>query len=379
MSTIKRSFLRPKPQELGKIKIGGKGAERQKSGGTGTYRIPQKYDHFVVTTRVRGENDNFAQDEEIHAKIGEKPMELRGVLMFQTVEENFHSEMVQYQGRSKIVSCDGEERTDVKGGAVTRCPKAAGGACPCKPYSRLHLQLWDSPYTGGYHVFRTTSWETTNNIQTALEEIFALFGTLYQAPVKLILYPAEDTYEEKGETKTSKSWKVGLVLAMSREETARQMVETKRQLEVTRAQLALTAGEVQADLVARDAEEAKDIGEEYFPPEAPTPASDLEHALRAAANGRPVVDVEAEADDPSVPEPVPVANAERASGGMLAQLTSLIASARKQDVPGLLELEAKASVAEASGLLTDVRAALTAISLALVESRARAADTPKKG
>ena len=382
MSTIKRSLLRSKPQELGKIKIGGKGEERQKKDKTGTFQLPVKYDHFVVTTRIRGSDGNFERDEVIHAHpgVGAKPMELAGVLMFHSVEENFHSEMLEYAGRTKVVSCDGENRTDAKTGVVTACPKAAGGACKCKPYARLHLRLWASPHTGGYHVYRSTSWETTNNIQTALEEIHGEFGTLYKAPVKLILYPAEDVYEEKGETKTSQSWKVGLVLAMSLEEAGRHMVESKRRLEVTRQELRLTAGEVAADLRAADEVEAADIGDEFFPPEARTNADDMEEALRAAAaNGAPkVIEGEVLEDDGDVTEPVPQDN-EKASAGMVAQLANLRTKARAQDIPGLFELETKASAAEASGLLADVRAAVTAISLALVESRAHAVDAAKEG
>lgn len=378
MSLISRSLLRAKPQELGKIKIGGKGAERQKQGG-GSYQIPEKYDHFVVTTRVRGQNNNFVPDEAIHAKIGEKPMELRGVLMFQTVEENFHSEMAHYAGRTKkTISCDGETQTDPGTGVTKECARAKGGTCPCKPYSRLHLQLWDSPHVGGFHVFRTTSWETTNNIQTALEEVFDRFGTLYQAPVKLVLYPAEDTYEEKGETKISKSWKVGLVLAMSLEEAGQTMVASKRRLEVTRRQLSLTAGEVLADLNAADAEEAADIKDEWFPDPPRSPAADLEQELRGAAaatQAAPTVDAEIEPDDTDAPEPTPEPNepAKKASTGMVDQLKNLRDKARAADVMDV-DMEQLIQDAIDSGRDDLVRTSVSRVSLALVVARAEAGE-----
>ena len=49
--------------EIGKIKIGGKGAAKQSRSG-GTYRTPEKYDHFVITTLFRDKStENFLLDE----------------------------------------------------------------------------------------------------------------------------------------------------------------------------------------------------------------------------------------------------------------------------------------------------------------------------
>lgn len=263
MSVISRQLLRARPQELGKIKIGGKGEERQSSGGK-TFRLPVKYDHFVITTRRRGEDGNFERDEAIHAKLGDEPRELAGVLMYPTVEENFHAEMVQYKGREKVWSCDGETARNLKTDQAGECPRLKGGECRCKPYMRLTMQLWDAPVMG-YHVFRSTSWETTNNLQTALEELFDTFGTLFKAPVKLILYPATVEYQEGNQSKSSTAYMVGLTLAYSMEDVAERMVAAKRIMTTTREQLRMLSSGVQQDLAERDAEEAADIADEYFP------------------------------------------------------------------------------------------------------------------
>lgn len=390
MSLISRTFLRPRPQELGKIKIGGKGDLRN-AGKDNEFRLPVKYDHFVVTTRVRGDNENFARDEEIHAKIGDRPMELRGVLMFERVEENFHSEMCQYAGRTKVISCDGVAAQNLKSGESFECPAVEGKPCPshgsgskgCKPYSRLHVQLWDSPHTGGYHVYRTTAWESTNNIQTALEEIFSLFGTLYQAPVKLVLYPAEDTYQDGNQTKTSKSYKVGLVLAMSREEAGRAMVDAKRQLEVTRNQLQLAAGEVAQEQAARDAEEAADIADEFHPPEnGPAVAGTGQVLDDLKAELGATVEAETEEDGPDVSEPEPLPNEDapaapgearaeaRATDSLKAQLCSLRDRGRAADIPGFMALEEQAQTALEDGGHALVEAAIKEISFAFVSAKA---------
>ena len=269
MGLISRKLLKQRPQELGKIKIGGKGAERVGQGGK-VYQLPVKYDHFVVTTLVRGDYGNFIKDAKIHSHptVGDEPTELAGVLMYETPEQNFHSEMALWKGKTqKISTCDGEERTNLADGKVTPCVKAEGGECQCKPYGRFHLQLWASGHVMGYHTFRTTSWESVNNIQTVLQEIYERFGALFQAPVKLVMYPSEDQYKQGSETRVSTSWKVGLVLAMSIEEAAKRMVASKRQLDLARGELKLIASEVQRDQVERDEEEVGDIVGEFFPEE----------------------------------------------------------------------------------------------------------------
>lgn len=268
MGLISEALLPRRPQELGRIKIGGLGALKRGSGGN-DFRLPMKYDHFVVTTNHRGNDGNFARDTDIHERIGAKPLQLDGVLMFETPEENFHAEMVQYAGRTQVISCDGEEFTDLRSGNCGPCPRAEGGECPkagkppkCKPYGRLHLQLWASPNTLGFHVFRTTSWESTRNIQSALKELHERFGSLYQAPVRLVLYPSEDNYDDG---KTSTSHKVGLVLAMSLEEAGKHMVAAGRALKSARDQLRLVSGDVQAELGSTDAAERAHFADEFFP------------------------------------------------------------------------------------------------------------------
>ena len=380
MALIKRTLLRSRPQELGKIKIGGKGAEREKKGRPGeTFQMPVKFDHFVITTRTRGADGNYLRDERIHShpKVGEKPMELDGILMYAEVADNFHSQMVQYKGRRQVVACDGEQMIDMVSGVEKRCPRADGGDCSCKPYARLHLQLLASPYTAGYHVYRTTSWETANNIQTALEEIHAMFGTLFRAPVRLILYPAEDSYVEKGEEKTSKSFKVGLVLAMSMEEAGGMMVAANRSLHATREALKITAGAVLADLDESDKAEADDIADEFFPPEASTQTSELTDALRQAGQKAVPVVVEAdfEVEDGEQAAPKPPAKPERqASKGMLSQVESLLGKARESKVL-TLEMEDTARRALETGGETLVNEALSILSMALIKKRA--ADEPK--
>lgn len=198
--------------------------------------------------------------------------------MFDKPEENFHAEMTQYKGRGKdgkVWTCDGETAINLRTNKQGTCPRAAGRECQCKPYGRLHLQLLASPHTMGYHVFRTTSWESVNNIQSSLEEIFARFGTCYQAPVKLVMYPSEDRHDGG----VSTSYKVGLVLAVPMVDAAKAMRAVHEQLRIAAPTLKALAAGVVEDQTRADESSVSDIAEEFFPDEV------QKQALTEALNG----------------------------------------------------------------------------------------------
>lgn len=262
---ISRNFLEPRVQEIGRIKIGGRGNKQGKG------YIPEKYDHFKVTTMARRDGDGpFELDEAVHGhpEVGEEPRELDGILMFPEVEQNLQTSMVKYAGKKLAVRCDGELRMETETGEIVPCPRAAGGECDCKPYGRLTLQLLASPTTEGYYTFRSTSWTTINNLQTAMEAIHARFGTLFQAPVKLKMYQTEDSWVGvDGKEKRGRSWKVAILLNMSWQEAALQMVDAAELLQASRKKLVLQAGEVEEQVNASEDDDGEEIAEEFFPDE----------------------------------------------------------------------------------------------------------------
>lgn len=263
MGLIKRSFLEARPVEIGKIKIGSRGRARKSSSGTTTY-LPEKLDHFTVTTLEREGGDGpFMRDEAVHAIAGDKPLELFGRLMYPTVEENLHTEMCVYKGRRRQWTCDGEERT-LRDGKVDPCQREAG--CGCKPYARLHIQLDAQPQMGVFYVFRTHGWASTNNLQTALEQIHREFGTLYRAPVRLFMQLTEDQYDHNGEERSSKSWKVGISLTMGPLEAREYLTAQAQAALQTRKHLQLEAGAVLSDLDADDLLHEGELADEFSPP-----------------------------------------------------------------------------------------------------------------
>lgn len=293
MGLISSKLLAPRPQQLGRIKIGRLGDTVKGKAGKADWRKPVKIDHFIVTTNERGADGNFVRDDRIHGLIGEQPTELEGFLMYETPEENFHSEMVQYRGRGKdgkVWSCDGETAHNLKKGSTGECLRLSGKKCKCKPYARLHLQLLHG-HTMGYHFFRTTSWESVANIQTFLQDIYKRFGTCYQVPVRMTVYPAEDRHD-KG---VSTSYKVALTLSVTMAEAAQQIAQHREYLKLARGEIKALAAGTQEELGATDGDDA----DEFFPP-------GTDEEARAGAIEDALVVEEDEEDD--VPEPEPVEN-----------------------------------------------------------------------
>lgn len=268
---ISPNLLQPRIPELGKIKIGGKGELRRSDGGK-QFRLPQKYDHFVVTTRMKDDSDNWVRDQVVHQKLGSKPKELDVRLMFDEPQENFQYFLAAYDGQTKRCSGDGQVAIDREHGEVPcTCPwlkvhdgpytgpkRETGKKAPtCKPHGRLSVVLEAAETYGGFYVFRTTSWETIRSIAAQLDTFRGQFGFLAGLPLRMVIYPAKDVTPDG----TFESYKVALVVRASMD-TALQLAT---QAHERRALLPRgTMPEVhQAQLLEAEEREAKDIAEEF--------------------------------------------------------------------------------------------------------------------
>ena len=213
---IKRG-LKPRLAEVGKIKIGGKGEVRKKSGGNGTYQLPVRYDHFVVTTTEKNQKTgNFFPDEQLMKALGDQPKEIPIVFLFDDVDMNFNTSFAMYQGAKCVCRGDGEEaermfltpgKSDpfelIDDGPKTvkkderrriacdpeKCPMMkpdSKGATKCKPSGVLSCLIPASMNIGGVYRFRTHSWNTISNILASLDLIKTITGgVLVGLPMKL--------------------------------------------------------------------------------------------------------------------------------------------------------------------------------------------------
>lgn len=279
---IVSSVLRPKLACIGYVKIGGKGKE-VKSGGGKKFNIPEKYDHFRIRTRVRGADNNYLLDKGVHDRIGPAPTEIDIRFLWDEPEQNFKTSLTAWQDSkvrcqgngarafdrvlNKEIQCTCPLLRQHKGDYPLKSFPRPVGQVQCKPYGVLSFFLEAASVYGGFHVFRTTSWETINSLTEALKLFKQNFGILSWIPFKLIVYPHTVQYEENGQAKTSKAYAVSLVLRGNME--AAFQIAARAQAQRATA-LQITAGEYTPEQHAEavqqvEQEDSQEIVSEFHP------------------------------------------------------------------------------------------------------------------
>lgn len=200
---ISEKVLRPRLAEVGRIKIGGLGEKRRSAQGK-DWQLPVKYDHFVITRMEKGQDGNFSRDEDIHRLVGDKPTELKVILLTNRHDLNFRCELAHYQGARCLCRGDGEKAervANLQTGELTtvECP------CPnlnatdeksskCKPHGVLSCVLADSNISGGVWRFATTSWNTIRNLDSSLKFLgICTGGKIAGVPLILRYYKKQAT------------------------------------------------------------------------------------------------------------------------------------------------------------------------------------------
>jgi len=288
---IKQTAMQPRMAEVGKIKIGYKGA-KTKSKNNVEFQPPKKYDHFMVTTTEKGADGNFIIDATLMDKIGSKPRELSIRLLFDDIDMNFHTEFQMYKGKKRVCYGDGETatRTFQTAGKQTiptpegdkqvtvkadesvpikcdpkTCPFAqpdAKGKTLCKVSGILSCMITDTMELGGVYRFRTHSWNSVSSILAALQ-FFAdnTKGILQGLPLKLKMI--KKTTEEHGQIDY-----VTIVLDGMKMLDMRQAALTEFQ---NRNLLGIEMKKIESDAIQSgfliDTDDPKDIADEYYPDE----------------------------------------------------------------------------------------------------------------
>jgi len=177
--------------ECGKIKIGMKGASTTSQSGN-SFRMPQKLDHFVVTTTSKTNEDDFEEDKEIMELLGNNCTSIPVVLLYDEPSLNFMTSLAYYD--SAKCQCRGNGEIALKAdGIQIRCdPETCKYAQSkkCKPNGILSVVLQDAPRVGGVWKFRTTGWNSIRNLMSSIEFIHGLTGgRLAGIPLTLTLQP----------------------------------------------------------------------------------------------------------------------------------------------------------------------------------------------
>ncbi len=208
-----KGLIRPQLAEAGKIKIGGLGEERKKRSGDGTYRLPVKYDYFVITHTHRDQGDNLVLDQEMMDALPKGPdgkiREIPIVVHSDEIEEVFPSTLAWYNGRKLGCRGDGETATrwtfDGKG---NRTDQTTEMECPCdllekglcKPHATFHCSIFvpGRAVAGAVHRWRTTSLISIQRMIASLEQIKSLVGVLRGLPLVLKIEPIQVTPDGVG-------------------------------------------------------------------------------------------------------------------------------------------------------------------------------------
>jgi len=203
--------------EVGKLKLGGLGDERRTGSGE-KYRVPVKYDHFVITGLHRDPDGRLLPDVEVmeslkaHADPDGKLRRIPITLLSNDLDEVMTARYVAYAGRVKVAESDGltlTEYTDGPGGARLAEPRQL-------PHSSAALDRWpllkltvtlnamiDAPGArwGGVYKLRSTSQITANQLYGSLKLLQRLTGGILRGlPLQLVVRPMQVAPEGKPTT-----------------------------------------------------------------------------------------------------------------------------------------------------------------------------------
>lgn len=204
--------LVPSLPEKGKIKIGKKGELRKSSKGN-EFQLPQKLDHFVVTTLERDESGNFRVDAAVHEILGPKPTKIPVKLLYDDITLNFQSRYASFNGRTLWCSGDGEFAWRQKNGKSgekmqVQCPceyanPEYDGDHKCKMTGCLSVIIDNVDIIGGVWKFRTTSYNSIVSIASTLALIKRLTGgKLSGIPLDLVVAPKTTIVPKDEKTQT---------------------------------------------------------------------------------------------------------------------------------------------------------------------------------
>ncbi len=283
---IKSKMLNPRLAEIGKIKIGTKGEERTSKSGT-KYRLPVKYDHFVITTTERDKKTGrFIIDTEIMKKLdppgmkngkkyeGMKPKEIPIILVFDDIDLNFFTSFACYL--SKILFCRGDgEKANRRENDIDKQIICNPETCQffkdkkCKVSGILSSMISLNPEFGGVYRFRTHSWNSVSNILASLQFIAQnTNGVLQGLPLKLKML--KKTTEEHGDVNI-----VTIVLdGIQMKEMRKLAVDEYRDRKLLDFNMNKIEKEARESGFLKDTDTPEDIEEEFYVPDTIVNVSD---------------------------------------------------------------------------------------------------------
>jgi len=266
--------------ERGKIKIGRKGKEKTSAQGN-KFQVPEKLDHFLVTTTEKDDTNNYVRDEEIHKVLGEKPTRIPVRLLYDAIDLNFQCRYACFRGTTAWCVGDGECATRMTAQKTTEevpCPCERikpdyKESDKCKVNGVLSVIIDGVAGVGGVWKFRTTGWNSTVGILSSLALIKRISGgPLAGLPLMMTLNPKTTINPQN--KKAVKVWVVGLEYKGTIDNLKKHGLQIA--MENKETQLKIENVEVEArkilgyDPVGLQVE-AEDVAHEYYPEEEAVP------------------------------------------------------------------------------------------------------------
>lgn len=196
--------------EVGKIKIGKKGQMKKTKTGK-EFRMPEKHDHFTITTIQRDQNDDFVVDTKLMEQVAEateqEATDLKEIpvrLLYDDIDLNFRTSYACYKGTKCWCRGDGEKA--IREGKEIECPCEKGdpaynGRDKCKPNGCLSVVIDGAELVGGAWKFRTTSYNSVKNILSSLAFIKQITqGQLAGLPLSIVVRPKAANIPSGGTT-----------------------------------------------------------------------------------------------------------------------------------------------------------------------------------
>jgi hypothetical protein len=189
--------ISPRLQELGRIAVGEKGGMSK----SGKALLPTKLDHFIFTTLNKDEDDRYIRDAGMMEMFGDNCTEIPIRLLYNDIELNFPTFYAKYARSGIKIRGDGENWTiysvDAAGNGTREevfDPNNERGFLndkDVKPHGILTVLVEGQNSVGGVFKFRTTSWNSINNILSSLSLIKNMCGMLTYIPLKLVVRKKE--------------------------------------------------------------------------------------------------------------------------------------------------------------------------------------------
>jgi DNA-directed RNA polymerase subunit RPC12/RpoP len=259
--------ISPQLQEIGRIAVGEKGG-RSKSGKA---LLPTKLDHFIFTTLDKDDEDRYIRDVGMMEMFGDNCTEIPIRLLYNDIELNFPTFYAKYARSGKKLRGDGENWTVYNADGTREevsDPNNEHGFLDdkdVKPHGILTVLVEGQNSVGGVFKFRTTSWNSINNILSSLALIKNMCGMLTYIPLKLVYRKKEVTPVGMGH----KTWipVVSVEFRGSIEELQAQASEVQRLTTgVQREEMEQIEAAVRDHLDEDEsADEQKDIAAEFNP------------------------------------------------------------------------------------------------------------------